>query len=169
MAGSPAEKAGLKQGDILLAFDGKEVKDARQLQLVVADTPVGRQVMVEIFRDNRVQKVGLQLASADSVEAKKPKSAKAEVSGVMGLEVEELPRSKAQSGMTGVIVTAVDPEGVAAGSGIQRGDIVTSVNRKKISNLPDYYAAMKDAEKRGSVALLVRRGDASIYFAIKLR
>ena len=169
MAGSPAEKAGLKQGDILLTFDGKEVKDARQLQLVVADTPVGRQVMVEIFRDGRLQKVGLQLASADSAEAKKPKSAKAEVSGVMGLDVEELPRSKAQSGLTGVIVTAVDPEGATAASGIQRGDIITSVNRKKISNLSDYYAAMKDAEKRGSVALLVRRGDASIYFAIKLR
>lgn len=169
MAGSPAEKAGLKQGDILLSFDGKEVKDARQLQLVVADAPVGKQVVAEIFRDGRVQKVSLQLASGDSAEAKKPKSAKAAVAGVLGLDVEELPRSKAQSGITGVIVSAVDPEGVTAGSGIQRGDIITSVNQKKIGSLPEYYSAMKDAEKRGSVALLVRRGDTSIYFAIKLR
>ncbi|NJD90232.1 MAG: PDZ domain-containing protein, partial [Geobacter sp.] len=169
MAGSPAERAGLKQGDILLTFDGKEVKDARQLQLVVADTPVGKQVVVELFRDGKPLKVNLQLASGDSAEAKKPRSAKAAAAGLMGLDVEEVPRSKAQGGVTGVIVSAVDPEGVAAGSGIQRGDIITSVNQKKISSLPEYYAAMKDAEKRGSVALLARRGSASIYFAIKLR
>jgi len=168
MAGSPAEKAGLRQGDILLTFDGKEIKDARQLQLVVADTPIGKTIVAEIFRDGKLQKLNLQLASGDSAEAKKPRPTKA-VASWLGLEVDELPRSKAQSGISGVIVTAVEPESTAASSGLQRGDIITSVNQRKTGTLKEYEAAMKDAEKRGSVALLVRRGNASIYFALKLR
>jgi serine protease Do len=168
MAGSPAEKAGLRQGDILVTFDGKEVKDARQLQLAVAETPIGKAVVAEIFRDGKLQKINLQLASGDSSEAKKPRPAKAAESW-LGLDVDELPRSKAQSGISGVIVTAVEPESPAASSGIQRGDVITSVNQRKTGTLKEYDAAMKDAEKRGSVALLVRRGNASIYFALKLR
>jgi S1-C subfamily serine protease len=169
MAGSPAEKSGLKQGDILLTFDGKEVKDARQLQLLVGEASVGKKVGLEIFREGREQKIVVQLASGDSAEARKPKSAKAPAASMLGIEVDELPRSKAQGGMTGVIVTGVDPEGAIAGSGIQRGDIITSINQRKINSLKEYTAAMADAEKRGSVALLVRRGESSIYFALKLR
>jgi S1-C subfamily serine protease len=168
MAGSPAEKAGLRQGDILVTFDGKEIKDSRQLQLVVADTPIGKPVVAEIFRDGKMQKVTLQLASGESAEAKKPRPAKAAESW-LGLEVDELPRSKAQAGISGVVVTSVDPDSTAASSGLQRGDIITSVNQRKTGTLQEYEAAMKDAEKRGSAALLVRRGNASIYFALKLR
>jgi Do/DeqQ family serine protease len=169
MAGSPAEKAGLRQGDILVTFDGKEVKDARQLQLAVGEAPVGKQVVAEIFRDGKMQKVMLQLASSDSAEARKPRPAKAPATGLLGLDVDELPRSKSQAGVAGVIVTAVEPDSAAAGGGIQRGDIIVSVNQRKTGNLQEYASAMKDAEKRGSVALLVRRGSASIYFALKLR
>jgi S1-C subfamily serine protease len=169
MAGSPAEKAGLKQGDILLTFDGKEIKDARQLQLAVADAPIGKAVVAEFYRDGKLQKVSLQLASGESAEAKRPRPAAKAAASWLGLDVDELPRSKTQSGITGVIVTAVEPESGAAASGIQQGDIITSVNQRKTPTLKEYETAMKDAEKRGSVALLVRRGNASIYFALKLR
>ena len=165
---SPAEKAGLKQGDILVTFDGKEIKDARQLQLAVAEAPIGKAVVAEIFRDGKPLKVKLQLASGDSAEAKKPRPTKAAASW-LGLDVDELPRSKAQTGISGVIVSAVEPESAAAASGIQRGDIITSVNQRRTASLKEYEAAMKAAGKRGSVALLVRRGNDSIYFALKLR
>ena len=168
MAGSPAEKAGLKQGDILVTFDGKKIKDARQLQLAVAEAPIGKSLTAEIFRDGKFLQVNLQLASGESAAAKKPRSTKTAASW-LGLDVEELPRSKAQSGISGVIITAVEAESSAARSGIQRGDIIMSVNQRKISNLEEYETAIKDAEKRGSVALLVRRGNTSIYFALKLR
>jgi S1-C subfamily serine protease len=123
---------------------------------------------VEIFRDGRTQKISLQLASGESAAARQPRSAKA-ASGWLGIDVDELPRSKAQAGLSGVIVTAVEPDSAAAGSGIQRGDIIMSVNQRKTASLKEYATAMKEAEKRGSVALLVRRGSSSIYFALKLR
>jgi S1-C subfamily serine protease len=168
MAGSPAEKAGLRQGDILLSFDGKEVKDARQLQLAVADAPVGKQVTVEIYRDGKQQKVTVVLASSDSSAARKPRSV-APQEGWFGLTVEELPQNKRVAGLSGVIVAGVEPESVAAESGIQRGDVIVSVNQRRVTNLKEYGAAMKQAEARGSVALLVKRGGQSIYFALKIK
>ena len=168
MAGSPAEKAGLKQGDILLTFDGKEIKDARQLQLAVAETPVGKKVEIVFFRDGKEYKVGLQLASSDSAAAVKPRSVEPQA-GWLGLTVEELPPARRQAGLAGVVVTAVEPESVAAEAGIQRGDIILSVNQKRVGSLADYAAAMKKAEPRGTVALLIRRGNSSIYFALKIR
>ena len=168
MAGSPAEKAGFKQGDIITRFAGKEIKDPRQLQLTVADTPVGQKVEVEIFRDGKPQKLSVTLASSESAAAVKPKSVEPQA-GWFGLTVEELPRNMRISGLSGVLVTEVDPGGMAAEAGIQHGDIIISVNQKKVANLAEYARAMKEAERKGSVALLVKRGDANIYFALKIK
>jgi serine protease Do len=168
MAGSPAEKAGLKQGDIITRFAGKDIRDPRQLQLVVADTPVGQKVEMEIFRDGKPQKLAVALGSSESAAAMQPKSV-APQAGWFGLTVEELPANMRIRDLSGVLVTAVDPGGVAAEAGIQRGDIIVSVNQKKVGNLVDYARAMKEAERKGSVALLVKRGDANIYFALKIR
>jgi serine protease Do len=85
------------------------------------------------------------------------------------MAVEELPENLRISGLNGVLITVVDPEGMAAEAGIQRGDIIISVNQKKVTGLPDYARAMKDAERKGSLAILVKRGEANIYFALKIR
>jgi Do/DeqQ family serine protease len=168
MAGSPAEKAGIRQGDVITRFAGKEIRDARQLQLVVADTPIGQKVDVEVFRDGKPLIIPVTLASTDSASARQPKSTEPQ-SGWFGLTVEELPKNMRISGLAGVVVAEVEPDGVAAGAGIQRGDIIVSVNQKRIANLSDYGKAMKEAERKGSVALLVKRGESSIYFALKIR
>jgi serine protease Do len=168
MAGSPAERAGIRQGDIITSFDGKEIKDPRQLQLVVAETPIGKQVPVELFRDGQSQKVTLAIGNADTAAAARPKSTAPEA-GWFGLAVDELPKNRQVRGLGGVVVTAVEPEGMAAEAGIERGDVIMSVNQKRIASVADYAKAMKDAERKGSVALLVRRGDASMYFALKIR
>jgi serine protease Do len=73
------------------------------------------------------------------------------------------------AGLSGVIVTGVEPESVAAESGIQRGDVILSVNQRRVTNLKEYGAAMKQAQQRGAVALLVKRGGQSIYFALKIK
>jgi len=167
-SGSPAEKAGLRQGDIILRFAGKEIKDARQLQLVVADTAIGQNVAVEIFRDGKARNISVTLGNMDSASAVHPRSAEPQA-GWFGMTVEELPENMRISGLNGVFITAVDPEGMAAEAGIQRGDIIISVNQQKVAGLPDYAMAMKDAERKGSLAILVKRGESNIYFALKIR
>jgi S1-C subfamily serine protease len=168
MAGGPAEKAGMKQGDIIMRFAGKEVRDARQLQLVVADTRVGEKVEVEIFREGRAQKLFVTIGNTENASSYRPRSAEPETAW-FGLTVEELPADMRLSGGKGVMVTAVDPESTAAESGIQRSDIIISVNQKKVAGLADYSRAMKEADLKGSAVLLVKRGDANIYFALRIR
>jgi S1-C subfamily serine protease len=136
--------------------------------MAVAETPVGKKVEVEVFRNGKTQKLSLTIGNADSAQASQPRSAQAEA-GWLGLTVEELPQNKRLRGLAGVMVTNVDPGGVAAEAGIQRGDIIVSANQRRIANLDDYAKAMKEAERKGSVALLVKRGEASIYFALKIR
>ena len=168
MAGSPAEKAGLRQGDVILRFGGKEIRDPRQLQMIVADAPAGQSEEVEIVRNGKPLTLKVTLSSSESASALRPRSVQPQ-SGWFGMTVEELPKNMRIAGLTGVIVTKVDPEGVASDAGLQKGDVIQSVNQKRIAGLDDYAKAMKEAERKGSVALLVKRGENSIYFALKIR
>lgn len=168
MAGSPAEKAGLRQGDILVTFDGKEVKDARQLQLAVGEASVGKQAVVEFYRDGKLEKTNVILVSGDSAAATKPRPAGGDESW-LGLVVDELPAARRGQGQAGVLVSGVEADSPAAESGIQRGDVIVSINQRRTASLKEYATAMKEAERRGSAALLIRRGNSSIYFAIKLK
>jgi len=168
MPNSPAAKAGLKQGDIIVRFDGTAVKDVQQLQLIAAETPVGKSVPITVFRDRKEQVMTLVMGNADSSEARQARSEKS-ASTVLGIAVEDLPAELRRAGYSGVIVTDVEPDSVAAEAGMLPDDIIVSANQQKISTMADYNRLMKEAARRGNVALLVKRGNASIYFAVKLR
>lgn len=83
--------------------------------------------------------------------------------------VEEIPSDLRRRGVSGVVVAEVDEEGIAAEAGIQRGDIIVSVNRKGVATRAEYERAMAEAGRRGTAILLVRRGNASIFFSLRLR
>ena len=136
--------------------------------LTVADAPIGKPVEVEFYRDGKRFKSSITLASSDSAVAARPRSTEP-AEGWFGLAVEELPKNKRVAGLSGVVVTGVEPDSIAAEGGIQRGDVIVSVNQKRVGSLAEYAAAMKLAERRGAAALLIRRGSASIYFALKIR
>jgi len=164
--GGPAAKAGILQGDVITSFDGTQVKDVRQLQRIVGETPIGKKVEVDLYREGKQLKVSVTTAPAESAPAQKPTEREA---GTLGLSVQELTPEMRAHGMSGVMVSDLEPGGIAEDSGIQRGDVIVSVNQKKVRNLAEYQKALRDAGSRGAVALLVRRGSASIYFALKLR
>lgn len=164
----PAAKAGIMQGDVITSFNGTTVKDVRMLQRVVADTPVGKKVEVEVYRDGKPIKVYVTTAPAESAPAQAQRPAEREA-GALGLSVQELSPSQKARGLSGVVVSDLEPGGIAEDSGIERGDVILAVNQRKVRTLGEYQRTIKDAIAKGAATLLIRRGNANIYFALKLK
>jgi Do/DeqQ family serine protease len=162
----PAEKAGIRQGDVITAFNGTEVKDSSHLQRLVAEHGVGKSAKVTVFRDGKSLELGLTLSSAEaSPRQQRGPDGTAEQSGqfdLLGLVVDD-----GEQG--GVVVLDVRRGSVAADAGVRRGDVIVSVNRKKVLNSGDYKRSIQQAGRGDSLTVLVRRGDASIYFALRIK
>jgi Do/DeqQ family serine protease len=169
VAGSPAAKAGIKQGDIIVAVDGKEVKEVSHLQRLVGELPAGKRVEVKVFREGKEIRLPLVIGNSESAAAKQVKPEEQQPATWLGMSVAELPREMRLKGYSGVIISEVDPEGPAAEAGLQQGDIIVSINRKKIDNLAEYARVVAESGTKGSAVLLVKRGNASIYFVLNTR
>lgn len=165
LKGGPAEKAGVRQGDVIIAFNGSEVKDPSHLQRLVAEAGIAKAVKLTVFRDGKNVELNMTLSSAEAA----PKQRRApDAEGVqpgqadlLGLVVDDAEQ--------GVVVVDVARGGSAAEAGIRRGDVIVSINRKKITNSGEYKHIMQQAGHGSSMTILVRRGNASIYFALRIK
>ena len=168
---SPADKAGLEAGDVILKFDGKAIGTSSDLPRVVGATKPGKEVTVEILRRGSVKNLPLTVGEMpvdDKDEARAPRGpAKAEPNK-LGLVVRELsPQQKKRiNGKNGVLV--VNAEGAAAQAGIRRGDVILAVNNSEVQT-PDQFAKLVGGVQSGkTVALLVLRGDNTLYVPVKV-
>jgi Do/DeqQ family serine protease len=162
IAGSPAEKAGIRQGDVVISVNGGEVKDPAHLQRLVAEVGIGKTVRVAVFRDGRTVDLTVTLTNAESASQARRGGDGERQQGdpdPLGLMVEEADGE-------GVVVVDLARGGAAAGAGMKRGDVIVAINRKRINSTADYQKSVRQGQGR-SLIVLVRRGDASIYFAIK--
>lgn len=164
--GSPADKAGIRQGDVITALNGTEVKDPSHLQRLVAEAGIGKSARISVFRDGKSVELNLTLASADSApkHQRDPRSNNRQggEADLLGLTVEDSEQGE------GVVVVDTARGGAAAEAGIRRGDLIVSINRKRINNSSEYERMLNSAHG-GSLTILVRRGDASIYFALRVK
>ncbi len=167
--GSPAEKAGIERGDVILRFDGEEVAEMRDLPQLVAQTPVGSKVEVEVQRSGKRRTLEVEVGE---LEASPPRAAGGASSGLtgFGLRVEDLtPTLQRRYGIeqpSGVVVTRVEPGGPAAGAGIREGDVLLEVNRKPIETAADLTRALEGAD---SALLLLARGELNLYVPLERR
>ena len=167
--GSPADKAGIRQGDVITTLNGSEVKDPSHLQRLVAETGIGKTAKISIFRDGKALELSISLASADSApkqQHQREGRGGPEQDGeadLLGLIVED-----AEQG-DGVVVVDAQRGGIAAESGIKRGDVIISINRKRTQTTVEYTRIVQQAGRGGNLTILVRRGDASIYFALRIK
>ena len=164
LQGGPAEKAGIRQGDVIVAFNGTEVKDSAHLQRLVAEAGVGKGVRVKVFRDGREQELSMTVTSPEGMPRQRKNAGDDAPTGQADL----LGLVTADAEQGGVVIVDVAPDSAAAEAGMRRGDIVVSVNRKRIAAGSDYRAALKQAARGSSMTVLVRRGNASIYFALRI-
>ncbi|HZP43258.1 MAG TPA: DegQ family serine endoprotease [Candidatus Binatia bacterium] len=165
----PAEAAGLKQGDVIVEYDGKPVNDSAELPLLVARTPVGKTVKVKVIRDKNQETFSIKIAELKEEEIAQGGSSTAED---LGLTVQTLTPDLAENlnldrTVKGVVVTKVDPSGPAAESGLRRGDVILEVNRQQVKDVDGYRKAIRAAGKGKSILFLVRRGDNTIFLAVK--
>ncbi len=167
LKGGPADKAGVRQGDIIIAFNGTDVKDPSHLQRLVAEAGIGKTAKITVFREGKNLDMNLVLSSADAAPRQKRESSgdrgkQPGNSDQLGLVVDD-----AEQG--GVVVVDVARSGPAAEAGIRRGDVIVSVNRTRIAGSSDYQRIIHQAGPGSNLIILVRRGYASIYFALRIK
>lgn len=154
-SGSPAERAGLKQGDIITSFKGQSVKNINQLRNVVAGTTPGERVEIDLIRDGKKKSVTAvieELPASLSSEEEGPSTS--QIANEIGVRVETLTQEIAQKlrskRTSGVIVTQVDPGSIGDLAGLQPRDIIISVNNTPVNNVGEFIEAIdKQALQRG--------------------
>lgn len=166
---SPAEKAGVKSGDIILSFDGKDIKEMNDLPRLVAATAVGKKVDLKVVRDGKEETLAL---TTDKMKDGDDDAVVADTQDRLGLTVKDLTKELAATlGLKetgGVVVTDVRIDSLATAAGIQRGDLIREVNGRKIAKVDDYEKAVTAIKKEKVVRLLIKHGDSTRYVALKV-
>jgi serine protease Do len=180
---SPAGKAGIQSGDIIVSFDGKELVAMKKLPKMVADTPLGKKVPVVIWRKGSKKTVVVtiaelkedeeKVASAEEGFPENKKESFEPTKTILGLgikDIDEEVRKHFSIGkdVKGVVVVKIDPESPVAQKPLRKGDVITAVGQEAIANVTDAEKLIKNAvdSKRKSVLLLINRGGDSLYIAV---
>ncbi|MBS1856292.1 MAG: DegQ family serine endoprotease [Acidobacteria bacterium] len=168
---SPADRAGLKRGDIILALNGAPMGDSRDLSLKVSMMAPGTPVKLTVFRDGREQEYSLTLAQLpDAAEAPGGPAANQSAGPRLGISVDRLtPDVASQLGLsartTGVVVTGVQPAGPAEDAGLRRGDVIQEIDHKAVAGVEQFRDAVRQAGN-SPVLLLIDRGGDHIFVVV---
>jgi serine protease Do len=170
VSGGPAEKAGIKRGDIIVGFEGKPVRDSHELPVLVAATPVGNEVVVTIMREGNEQQVRAKIAAMDgddtaSNEPRQP------AQGKWGLQLQDLnPQVAKQLGLKveqGAVVVGVQPGSPADQGAIRQGEVILEVNREPVKSVKEVKEAVAKAGDRNTLLLLVEGPQGKHYVVLK--
>jgi serine protease Do len=165
----PADKAGLKRGDIITGLNGKEVENAHTLSRMVASTAPDTNVTIQVVRDGKSREIK---ATIGTMPAEGSETVPSKKESTWGVTVQNLTPELAQrfgwdQSEHGVVISSVQPGSPAAESKLRQGDLIKEVNRQKIQNLKDYNQALQKAKKGESLLLLIKRGERTFYVALK--
>jgi len=167
---SPADQAGVKRGDVIVSFDGKEIKEMRELPYVVGSTPVGKEVPVEVIRKGK--KKTLQIKIGELKEEKKPEEGGQQPRPELGMTVEELTpqlaRNLGLSDTNGLVVVHVENNSPAGEAGVRNGDILLEIDQSPVKGLEDLHKKIQTYKKGDTVLLLIKRGGATLYLTLKV-
>jgi len=168
---SPAERAGLKQGDVIIEFDGKPVDKVGPFRNRVALNAPGSSKPITVLRKGERQTLSITIGKLPEGEQQASISGAPKTLDKLGLTVQTLTPDLAQQfdlkGQKGVVITQVKPGSVAAIAGIQPGTVIQEVNRTPVSNVDECLQAVVKTPEHHSVLLLIRKGHYSRFVALK--
>ena len=162
--GSAADRAGLKQGDVIQTFNGQPVNDTNGLRNRVAETPPGSSVSVGILHDGSRRDVTVKLDEVSgSRSARTQGEPAADDKAALGVSIAPLTpevasRLRLPNGVKGLVVEDVNPDGRAADAGVQKGDVIQSVNRKPVTTVEDLRTAVRSSADKPLLVLINRQG-----------
>jgi serine protease Do len=167
--GSPAEKAGLKAGDIVVNIDGNKTKNSQDVVREVLKKKVGQKIELDILREGKLIKIPVITEKMPS-EPSERKAGQSEMKEWFGLRVRpitpEIAKQLSLAKAEGVVITGVESGSVAQEVGLREGDMILEVNRQKIRNEEDYLSAMGNAKPDKGVLLLIGRGKSTFFVSL---
>ena len=168
--GSPAEKTGLKVGDLIISIDGVTIKNSQEVVREVLKKQVGQKVKIEVIREGNKMEVFVTTGEMPSepMEQKTGQPGKKEWFGLHITPVTpEIARQLGLKIAEGVVIETVDAGSVAQEAGLRRGDVITEVNLQRIKDEDDYFKAMEKTKPGQGVLLLINRGGSTSFVSLK--
>ncbi len=169
---SPAEKAGFKVEDVILEFDGKEVRDQTHLTLMIASTEPNKKVIFKVKRGDKIISVETALGERPDDKEAVASGREAKSSEKLGIKVEsltsDLENRYGYEKEQGVVVTYVSRASIAFREGIREGDLIKEINRKKIKNVSDFNEVLDSIKPRGIVFIRLKKGNDHYYVSFKI-
>jgi serine protease Do len=167
---SPAQKAGLQAGDVILDINGGSIAESNQLRMQVSMMNPDQSVKLKVFRNGQTREVNVQLAEMPGEKVAKASTGEESTNtSLEGVSIENLDSQSARqlglpASTKGVVVTEVDPASPAASAGLKEGDVIQEVNRQPVANSDDFDHAVK--KSNGESLLLVNRGGNKMFLAV---
>ncbi|MGD9342912.1 MAG: PDZ domain-containing protein, partial [Desulfuromonadales bacterium] len=168
---SPADKAGLKRGDIIVEYDGTRVDELNDLPRLVAATPVGETVRVKVFRDGKERTIKVEIGRLDDGEQELAVDDE-EGGGALGITAAnvtpELVERYSLESDQGILITKIDPEGPAADANLRVGDLVIEADGKEIRSVKAFEAVVGKIKAGKVLRLLIQRRATLLYTTVTL-
>ncbi len=171
--GSPADRAGLNQGDVIITYQGSPVEDPAALQRMVTRTRVGTKAALTVIRDGKETNLTVTVGEqADPTKVARGEEERAQ-HAMIGLAVEDLDSRTAralglQENTRGVVVAAVQPGSAADRAGLARGDVIREINRRPIASVREFEEVASAMKEDQRVLLLINRRGASLFVSVKV-
>jgi serine protease Do len=172
---SPAAKAGIMRGDVILEFNGKEVKDVSSLRNMVAQSKSGTEISMKVLRAGKEFMVKIFITelpreTAEITNEQIPSESESKI--LTGLTVMDLSKEINRQlgfskGERGVVVVRVEPGSPADEAEMKKGDIIKEIDKREINNLNDYTRIASNIKRNSSVLLFVNRGGKKFYVILK--
>jgi serine protease Do len=171
--GSPAGEAGIKRGDVIVEFQGKPVLDPRSLQHHVIKTKIGSEVSLVVMRNGQKHTLKAKIREQDKTTQVAQANPVGKEGPLAGVAVKNLDQGIAQqlgleNKVDGVVVMDIAPGSHAARAGLEKGDVISEINRKPVRSEEDFINMMSNLKDQSSALVFIHRGQGALYLSIKV-
>lgn len=172
-SGSPAAKGGVQRGDVIVSYNSKKVVESSSLPSLVAETPVGNTVPVEVLRNGKNTTLEVKVAKLTEETATNENEEQGAEKSKWGLALRDLqPEEREQAGVKaneGVLIAGIDPESPAAEANLRAGDVVLELNRVPVGSVADLKKEMAKVEGDTPLLFLLRRADGNLFASLSAK